>query len=103
MEISMPSIDASAGPESAATDIVHRRLLQSIVEVACRVFEAAAASVFVVDKRNGDLVFEAVAGEDEQWLVGKRFPGGTGIAGWVATFGQPLLVDDVAASELFAQ
>jgi GAF domain-containing protein len=84
-------------------DITQRRLLQSIVEVACRVFKAAAASVFLVDPGSGDLVFEAVAGEGEEWLVGKHFPSGTGIAGWVAMFGQPLLIDDVTQSELFAR
>lgn len=66
-------------------------------------FRAAAASVFLVDPGSGDLVFEAVAGEGEEWLVGKHFPSGTGIAGWVAMFGQPLLIDDVTQSELFAR
>jgi GAF domain-containing protein len=35
--------------------------------------------------------------------VGSRFPGDTGIAGWVASSGQPLLVDDVAQSTQFAR
>jgi GAF domain-containing protein len=83
-------------------DLTQRRLLQSIVEVARSVFAAAAASVFLVDRGTGELVFAAVAGEGERQLVGTRFPGGTGIAGWVAMFGQPLLVDDVAASPQFA-
>lgn len=88
-------------PESA--DITQRRLLQSIVEVARSVFGAAAASVFLVDPANGDLVFEAVAGEGEKQLPGTRFPGGTGIAGWAVMGGQPLLVDDVRESSTFAQ
>ncbi|GLY85242.1 GAF domain-containing protein [Actinoallomurus iriomotensis] len=88
-------------PES--TDITQRRLLQSIVEVARSVFGAAAASVFLVDQANGDLVFEAVAGEGENQLPGTRFPGGTGIAGWAVMGGQPLLVDDVAESPRFAR
>ncbi|WP_285622853.1 GAF domain-containing protein [Actinoallomurus iriomotensis] len=88
-------------PES--TDITQRRLLQSIVEVARSVFGAAAASVFLVDRANGDLVFEAVAGEGENQLPGTRFPGGTGIAGWAVMGGQPLLVDDVAESPRFAR
>ena len=98
----MPSLDASMKPEPVAMDIVQRRLLQSIVEVALRVFGAAAASVFLIDRNSGDLVFEAVAGEGEGRLVGTHFPSGTGIAGWVAMFGQALLVDDVAESEQFA-
>jgi GAF domain-containing protein len=84
-------------------DISQRRLLQSIVEVARSVFGAAAASVFLVDQASGELVFEAVSGEGEKHLVGSRFPGGTGIAGWVAFCGQPMLVDDVSQSPQFAQ
>jgi putative methionine-R-sulfoxide reductase with GAF domain len=83
-------------------DLSQRRLLQSIVEVARSVFGAAAASVFLVDSDSGELVFEAVCGEGEEHLVGSRFPGDTGIAGWVASSGQPLLVDDVSQSPQFA-
>jgi GAF domain-containing protein len=84
-------------------DITQRQLLQSIVEVARRVFSAAAASVFLLDRAEGMLVFEAVAGEGEEHLVGTGFPSNTGIAGWVATSCQPLLVDDVSASPQFAR
>jgi GAF domain-containing protein len=72
------------------------------VEVARSVFCAAAASVFLVDAGTGELVFEAVCGEGEEHLVGSRFPGDTGIAGWVVSSGQPLLVDDVTQSSQFA-
>jgi GAF domain-containing protein len=95
----MPPTD-SPMPEA---DITQHRLLQSIVEVARSVFMAAAASVFLVDRTDGSLVFEAVSGEGEEKLVGARFPGGTGIAGWVAAAGQPLLVDDVSGSPQFAR
>jgi signal transduction protein with GAF and PtsI domain len=73
------------------------------VEIARSVFGAAAASVFLVDMATGDLVFEAVSGEGEGDLVGRRFPAGTGIVGWVATYGQPLLVDDTSDSPQFAR
>jgi signal transduction protein with GAF and PtsI domain len=87
---------------SNGRDLSQRRLLQSIVEVARSVFGAAAASVFLIDQDSGELVFEAVCGEGEDHLVGSRFPGDTGIAGWVASSGQPLLVDDVSQSPQFA-
>jgi putative methionine-R-sulfoxide reductase with GAF domain len=79
------------------------RLIQAIVEIARTVFGAAAASVFLVDMATGDLVFEAVSGEGEGDLIGRRFPAGTGIAGWVAAYGQPLLVDDTTDSPQFAR
>ncbi|MFE9424092.1 GAF domain-containing protein [Kitasatospora sp. NPDC006697] len=84
-------------------DLPQRRLLQSIVEVARSVFGAAASSVLLVDPATGDLVFEAVAGEGEQHLIGSRFPPGTGIAGWAMLTGQPLVVDDVSDSAQFAR
>lgn len=81
-----------------SADLPQRRLLQSIVEVARSVFGAAAASVLLVDRANGDLVFEAVAGEGEHHLLGTRFPSGTGIAGWAMVSGQPVVIDDVSDS-----
>jgi GAF domain-containing protein len=86
-----------------SSDTEQRRLLQSIVEVARNVFGAAAASVFLLDRGSGDLIFEAVAGEGENWLPGTRFPGDTGIAGWAAISGQPMIVDDVSESPHFAR
>lgn len=93
---------ASSDPGKPSTDIAQRQLLQSIVEVARRVFGAAAASAFVLDRAEGKLVFEAVAGEGADHLVGTSFPIDTGIAGWVAMSCQPVLVDDVSASPQFA-
>lgn len=90
---------ASAG----SADITQRALLQSIVETARMVFGAMAASVLLIDRETGDLVFGAVSGEGEESLVGSRFPGGTGIAGWVAASAQPLIVDDVADSSSFSR
>jgi GAF domain-containing protein len=90
---------ASAG----SADITQRALLQSIVETARMVFGAMAASVLLIDRESGDLVFGAVSGEGEESLVGTRFPGGTGIAGWVAASAQPLIVDDVGESNSFSR
>ena len=93
----------SPNDSQPGADVAQRRLLQAIVEMARIVFGAAAASVFLVDPANGDLVFEAVAGEGEGQLPGTRFPGGTGIAGWAAMYGQPVLIDDVSDSQQFAR
>lgn len=80
-----------------------RQLLQSVVTVARYIYGAAASSVFMVSPDTGELIFAAVAGEGEQGLVGRRFEPGTGIAGWVAASGQPLITDDVAATDRFAR
>ena len=81
----------------------HRPLLQAIVEVARAIFGARASSIMLLDEAAGELVFEAVTGEGEDTLVGRRIPSNTGIAGWVAASGQPLVVEDVATDPRFAR
>jgi GAF domain-containing protein len=83
-------------------DDLHRSLLRSIVDVARAIFRARAASVFLLDGEADELVFEAVSGEGEESLVGRRFPSSTGIAGWVLVTGQSLVLDDVSADPRFA-
>jgi GAF domain-containing protein len=83
-------------------DDLHRELLRSIVDAARAIFRAQAASVFLLDEATDELVFEAVSGQGEESLVGRRFPSSTGIAGWVLVTGQPLVLDDVAADPRFA-
>ncbi|MFC5830958.1 GAF domain-containing protein [Nonomuraea insulae] len=84
-------------------EITERRLLMSVVEVARHVFDAAAASIFLMDGDTGELVFTAVSGKGEGHLLGARFPRGTGIAGWVAASGQPMIADDVEEVSQFAR
>jgi GAF domain-containing protein len=81
----------------------YRALLQSVVEVARAIFGAKAASIFLLDEEADELVFEAVAGEGEGTLVGRRLPAGQGIAGWVLVTRQPLVVEDVTSDPRFAR
>jgi GAF domain-containing protein len=48
-------------------------------------------------------VFAALAGDDEQGLVGKRMPSSTGIAGWVLSSRTPLVLEDVQQDPRFAR
>ena len=79
------------------------RLLRSIVEVARAIFGSKAASIFLLDEETDELVFAAVAGEDDQFLVGRRLSSSTGIAGWVASSRTPLVLEDVQADPRFAR
>jgi GAF domain-containing protein len=78
-----------------ASEAAHRRLLQATVEVARAIFYAKASSVFLYDETTDELVFEAVAGEGSELLLGERIPSSTGIAGWVLVTRQPLVLEDV--------
>jgi GAF domain-containing protein len=80
-----------------------RELLQSIVEVARAIFRAKASSIFLLDQEADELVFEAVAGEGSDSLVGRRFPSSTGIAGFVLVSRQPLVIEDVLADPRFSR
>jgi GAF domain-containing protein len=81
----------------------YRALLRSTVEVARAIFHAKAASVFLLDEATEELVFEAVAGEGADSLIGRRFPADTGVAGWVLVTRQPLVVEDLTADTRFSR
>ena len=94
---------AAAAAGSLGSEDEHRALLQGIVEVARAIFGSKAASVFLYDEETDELVFEAVAGEGEGDLVGRRFPSSTGIAGWVLVTRQQLVIDDARTDERFGR
>jgi GAF domain-containing protein len=81
----------------------YRVLLTSIVEVARAIFKAKASSIFLLDEETDELVFEAVAGEGSDSLVGRRFPSSTGIAGFVLVSRQPLVIEDVLQDPRFSR
>jgi GAF domain-containing protein len=85
------------------TEHDYRGLLQSVVEVARAIFRAKAASIFLLDEAADELVFEAVAGEGAESLVGRRFPSSTGIAGFVLVSRQPLVIEDVLEDPRFSR
>ena len=86
-----------------ASDDLHRELLQSIVDVARAIFHAKAASIFLLEEDSDELVFEAVSGEGSATLIGRRFPSNTGIAGWVLTSRQPIVIENVAEDVRFSR
>jgi GAF domain-containing protein len=86
-----------------AAEDSYRALLRATVEVARAIFRAKAASVFLLDEETDELVFEAVAGEGADTLVGQRFPADTGVAGWVLVTRQPLVVEDLTKDTRFSR
>jgi GAF domain-containing protein len=93
----MSELEAAVAAGVLGAEEAHRSLLQATVEVARAIFRAKAASVFLLDEEADELVFEAVAGEGEGELIGMRFPSGNGVAGWVLTTGEPIVIDDLNA------
>jgi signal transduction histidine kinase len=71
------------------------RLLQMILASAVQVMGASAGSLLLLDQGTNELVFEVIEGGGGVALEGTRMPADKGIAGWVVTNREPLIVDDV--------
>src|SRR3954454_3833081 len=99
----MSDLRAAVGAGVFGADEAFRALLQSTVETARSIFKAKASSVLLLDEETDELVFEAVAGEGSDTLVGRRFPADTGVAGWVLVTRQPLVVEDLTADTRFSK
>ena len=78
-------------------------LLKSIVEAAARIFNAAAASILLVNEQEQLLEFKVAYGASNRDLVGMKFPLNKGIAGYVVMTGQPLSISNVRQDARFNQ
>jgi GAF domain-containing protein len=96
-------LKAAVAAGVGGSEELFRSLLQSIVDVARAIFNAKASSIFLYDEGTDELVFEAVAGEGAETLIGQRFPSSTGVAGWVLVTRQPLVIEDVTEDPRFSK
>jgi GAF domain-containing protein len=94
---------AAVAAGTLASEEAHRTLLQSIVEAARAIFSAKASSIMLFDEPADELVFEAVAGEGSEGLIGQRMSSTTGVAGWVLSSRQPLVIEDVTQDPRFSR
>jgi GAF domain-containing protein len=99
----MTDFNAAVAGGVLGADESYRALLRSIVEVARAIFGAQRSSIFLLDEEADELVFEALAGEGEQGLLGSRIPSSTGIAGWTLVTRQPLVIEDLSNDPRFAR
>jgi GAF domain-containing protein len=83
---------ATAG--SIAAPVSHSRLLEMVVETAAQVIGARAASLFLIDEKTQELVFEVALGQKADEVKHFRVPIGRGVAGLVAATGQPMAISD---------
>ncbi len=96
-------LQAAVAAGVMASEEEQRALLGSIVNVARSIFHAKAASIFLLDEETDELVFEAVAGEGADTLIGGGFPSSTGVAGWVLVTRQPLVIEDLSKDTRFSR
>lgn len=77
-------------------------LLDKILYSAMNVLQAEGGSLLLRDEDTGELVFVLVHGDIRQKLRGFRIGGDVGIAGWVASNQQPLIVNNPRQDRRFS-
>jgi Protein kinase domain/GAF domain len=77
-------------------------LMEAIVRTAAGIFEAAAASIALVDRATNELVFQAAWGSGAREIVGVRLAPGVGIAGAVIESGDGQAVPECRHDPRFA-
>ncbi|MGQ9502700.1 MAG: GAF domain-containing sensor histidine kinase [Anaerolineae bacterium] len=86
---------------SLVSDVSLDELLEEILRSAVSIVKASAGALLLLDKTTDELVFEVIEGGAGSSLKKTRMPADKGIAGWVATHGEPLIVHDVTQDERF--
>jgi diguanylate cyclase (GGDEF)-like protein len=71
-------------------------ILGAIMNKMAQFFGPERWSLLMVDEMSGELYYAIAVGENAETLKGLRVPMGEGVAGWVASTGNPLVVPDVA-------
>jgi diguanylate cyclase (GGDEF)-like protein len=71
-------------------------ILTTIMDKMAQFFGPERWSMMLADESTQELYYAIAVGEDSESLKGLRVPMGEGVAGWVASTGNPLVVPDVA-------
>jgi diguanylate cyclase (GGDEF)-like protein len=71
-------------------------ILGAIMDKMAQFFGPERWSMLMVDDKSGELYYAIAVGENAETLKGLRVAMGEGVAGWVASTGNPLVVPDVA-------
>jgi HD-GYP domain-containing protein (c-di-GMP phosphodiesterase class II) len=76
-------------------------LVRQIVQMAQQTLRASASSMILLDETKQALLFEVAEGEVGGTLKEMKLSSRSGIAGWVARQGKPLIVNDVRKDARF--
>ncbi|MGQ9626361.1 MAG: GAF domain-containing protein [Anaerolineae bacterium] len=76
---------------SSESDLIS--LLNKILYAALNVLDASDGSLLLLDEEKGELVFASVLGAVSSSLPKYRIPKNMGVAGWVASNAEPLIVN----------
>jgi len=79
----------------------HKEVRRRAIEAATRLMKAEVGSLLLLDEEKGQLFFEVALGDREEDIKKCTLNLGEGIAGWVAKYAQPLIVNDPKNDERF--
>jgi len=77
------------------------KLVENITQMTQRTLNASASSVLLFDNHARELFFEVAEGQAGKTLRQVRLDAQSGIAGWVAHNGKPLVINDVTKDQRF--
>jgi diguanylate cyclase (GGDEF)-like protein len=77
-------------------------ILSAIMNKMAQFFGPERWSMLMVDEKANQLYYAIAVGENSESLRGLRVPMGEGVAGWVASTGNPLVVPDVKLDPTWA-
>lgn len=77
------------------------KLVENVTRMTQHTLEASASSVLLFDDGKRELFFEIAEGKARRALKQIRLGAQSGIAGWVARYGKPLIVNDVTRDQRF--
>ncbi len=76
-------------------------LLQQIMSTTSQLLRSEACTLMLMDHKTDELVFKLPSGEKSEELREFRLPAGSGISGYVARLGEPVIVNDVSTDPRF--
>jgi len=79
------------------------KLLRDTMQLATSVIDAGAAVLMLIDERNRELVFEITHGPGTAGFRQQRVSMNEGVVGWVATHGEPVIINDVSQDPRFSR
>lgn len=76
-------------------------LLNRVIELVSQILDVESVSLMTLDEGAQELTMAAYLGSEREVVKKARVPLGTGISGWVALQGKPLLINNIEKSEEF--
>jgi signal transduction histidine kinase len=87
--------------QSLNSEVGLEPLLHKVLHGAIALTQASAGSLLLHDPNTDQLRFAVSEGGGQQALEGREMPSQRGIAGWVFTHGEPLIINDAGRDERF--